>query len=242
MQLTIDERYNNLRMNAIARQGAPKTKSISRQPGFEEQLVAVADRKLAVSGNADEHALLIRRARRQHTEVHDAVIRGDLEAVRRHLTDENVDLATVNGLTPLHLAVFAFGQVQKSVRWDRLVRTGEKCVEEQIMNYLLEAGAPVDVLDDMKRLPAALVDGGRIPPMLAHAMVAKRERTERIAPGTPDSNDKPTTYNAFYDESDVDRIGHRGGPGNKSGRGGNPLGITKIKGQFRAPVNPDNEG
>lgn len=234
MRLTIKQRYDNLRMNAVARQGAPKTKSISRQAGFEDQLVAVADRKLAVSGNAAEHVLLIRRARRQHTNVHDAVIRGDLEGVRRHLTDENVDLATVNGLTPLHLAAFAFGQVQKSVRWDRIVRTGEKSIEEQILNYLLEAGAPVDVLDDMKRLPAALVDGGRIPPMLAHAMAAKRERTERIAPGTPESNDKPTTYNAFYDESDIDRMGHRGGPGNKTGKGGNRLGITKIKGEFCA--------
>lgn len=233
MQLTIKQRYDNLRMNTIARQGAPTQKRPSSQLRLEPVLVELADRKLALSGDIEQHSLLIRRARRQHTAVHEAVIRGDLDGVRKHLTGENVDLATVNGLTPLHLAVFAFGQVQRSVRWDRLVRTGEKCIEEQIVNYLVEAGAPVDALDDMKRLPAALVDGGRVPTMVAEAMVAKREQTERLAPGTADTNEKPTTYSAFYDEADGNRAGHRGGPGNKSGKGGNQFGITKIKGEYR---------
>jgi len=218
-QISLTERSNNIRINTIARQ-LSKPKRVSRQPGFERQLVLVADRKFALSGNAGEHQRLIRRARRQHTAVHDAVIRRDFEALGRHLTDENVDLATLNGLTPLHLAVFAYGQVQKTARWDRLVRTGEKCIEERILNYLLEAGAPVDAVDDMKRLPAACIDGKKLPPMLVHAMEALRKRTERIL------NDD-TTFNAFYCEEDREFGMIRGGPGNQTGRGGNPLGITK---------------
>jgi len=241
MQLSIKERYDNLRINDLASRMAPKPNAISHEASYETELVAVAERKLAATGNKTEHDLLIRRARRQHTLVHQAVIRGDLEGVRRHLTDENVDLATINGLTPLHLAAFACGQVQRTARWDRIVRAGEKSIEEQILNYLLEAGAPVDVVDDMKRLPAACVYGSRIPPMLAHVMDAKRERTARIAPATPETNDKPTVYNAFYDESDTDRVGKRGGPGNTTGRGGNCRGITKIKGEFRHPLADDGE-
>jgi len=227
MQLTMTERYNNLRMNDLAKRCRPKAKAIFREASFEKELVAVADRKLSISGDTAEHQRLVRRARRQHTPLHDAVICGDLDAVIRLVTDDNIDLATVSGLTPLHLAVFAYGLVQKTPRWDRLLRTGEKSVEEQIVNHLLEAGAPVEIGDDLKRLPAACVDGGRIPPMLASFMAARRERTERIAPDTPDTNGKPTVFNCFFDEGDMDRVGKRGGPGNRTGRGGNPLGISK---------------
>lgn len=189
-QLTTKQLYDNARMNALSKRRQP-----ARSPATE-QLTYDAEAMITARFNQDlTPEMTIRRARRQHTSLHQAVIRGDFNAVAQLITDDNIDLATVNGLTPLHLAVFGLSLYQKAHENMR----AKKSVQEQIVDLLLEAGAPVDVWDSMNRLPAAMIVGGTLPASLVHAMERVMERTTK--------EEKSKTYgaiHAFFDQRDVD--------------------------------------
>ncbi len=233
---TISDRYNQernrlltLRMHAeIRRHGAPKP--VSSALTHDNALIVVADRLLTIDGDAKRHALSVRRARRQHTPLHDAIIRGDLTAVVACTTEENVDLATVNGLTPLHLAVADLGMAQKRNEY----KAQCSLVQQQIVDFLISKGAPVGVWDSMARLPAACIDGGKLPKSLVDAMDRVRARTayKKEFVGVSEEKESRTEFNVFFTEDDHngDAISRRGQRGNKTGRGGNPQGITRIAG------------
>lgn len=166
------------------------------------------DQEVMKASKFFDPCLVLRRARRQHTPLHAAIIRSDLPAVIANLTEENIDLATVNGLTPLHLAVYALGIWQKAHEFMQ----AKKSVQEQIVEVLIEAGAPVDIWDSMNRLPAVCIDGGKLPLSLIHAMEQARERT----------TEGDGKLNVFFDKADAagETFGMRGNQNNKSGRGG----------------------
>lgn len=115
-------------------------------------------------------------------DLHRAVIAGDLAAVRRALTQETVNQATVTGLTPLHLAVFGFARVQDTRAWSQAVLAGTKTVQEQIVDLLIERGAKVDAWDHAKRLPAACCDGKHLPASLYEAMECLKQETSYLGP------------------------------------------------------------
>lgn len=240
-QATTADRYNNernrlltMRMHdEVKRCNAPKP--ISRDLTYDNDLVVLADRILTMDLDASKHVLALRRARRQHTQLHDAIIRGDLGAVQAYANEDNIDLATVNGLTPLHLAVAGLGMAQKRNEF----KAQCKLVEEQIVDFLIAKGAPVEVWDSMTRLPAACIDGGKLPKTLIDAMDKLRATTayKREFSGVGEEKERRTEFNAFFSEDDQygDAISRRGLSSNKTGKGGNPQGITRIAG---AKYNP----
>ena len=202
-------------------------KPVSRELIYDNDLVVLADRILSMDLDANKHVLALRRARRQHTPLHDAIIRGDLVAVQACVTEDNIDLATVNGLTPLHLAVAGLGMAQKRNEF----KAQSKLVEEKIVDFLIGQGAPVDVWDSMARLPAACIDGGKLPESLVGAMEMVRARTSyrKEFVGVGAENEDRTEFNIFFSENDFGKA-QRGQPGNTTGRGGNPQGITRVAG------------
>lgn len=105
-----------------------------------------------------------------HGPLHRAIIAADLEAVRAALSATSVNQKTVGGLTPLHLAVFGYGQVCEKAQGDRRFVAGSKLVQEQIVDLLLSAGADVAAWDMEKRLPAACCEGRKMPESLKLAM------------------------------------------------------------------------
>lgn len=220
----------------IKRRVAPKPAPVSGELTHDESLVILADRLLTKDGDLKKHQLAIRRARRQHTDLHQAIIRGDLAAVVSLTNEDNYDLATVNGLTPLHLAVAGLGLAQQRTKF----RAQSKLVEEQIVDFLIHAGAPVDVWDSMTRLPAACIDGGTLPKSLVQAMDMLRACTAYKPEynGVNLEKENRTEFNAFFapDDHGGDSVTGRGGPGNKTGRGGNPVGITRIAGKRFNPA------
>ena len=202
-------------------------KQVSRELIYDNDLVVLADRILSMDLDAKKHVLALRRARRQHTPLHDAIIRGDLAAVQASATDDNIDLATVNGLTPLHLAVAGLGMAQKRNEF----KAQSKLVEEQIVDFLIAKGAPVEIWDSMTRLPAACIDGGKLPKSLIDAMEKVRACTSyrREFVGVGEESQDRTEFNIFFSENDFGKA-QRGQPGNTTGRGGNPQGITRVAG------------
>lgn len=237
-QATTTDRYNSernrlltMRMHAeVKRCNAPNP--TSRDLTYDNDLVVLADRILTMDLDASKHVLALRRARRQHTPLHDAIIRGDLGAVQSCVTEDNIDLATVNGLTPLHLAVAGLGLAQKRNEF----KAQRKLVEEQIVDFLIAKGAPVEVWDSMTRLPAGCIDGGKLPKSLVDAMDKLRARTSyrKEFVGSGEENEDRTEFNIFFSENDFGKM-QRGQPGNRTGRGGNPQGITRVAG---AKCNP----
>lgn len=242
--LSYTDRYNQERSRKqvielhqeIKRRVAPKPAPVTGELTHDEALVILADRLLVKDGDFKKHQLAIRRARRQHTELHQAIIRGDLAAVVSLTNEDNYDLATVNGLTPLHLAVAGLGLAQQRTKF----RGQSKLIEEQIVDFLISVGAPVDVWDSMTRLPAACIDGGTLPKSLASAMETLRSCTSYKTEynGVNPEREDRTEFNAFFAPDDFggDPVTSRGGPGNKTGRGGNPVGITKIAGKRFNPA------
>lgn len=214
MQLmTNTERYNcerqlacNREINEVAQ--GKRTKGI-RSPATQH---LTFDQDVLKTAKYFDPCLVLRRARRQHTMLHDAIIRSDLPAVIANLTEDNIDLATVNGLTPIHLAVYALGIWQKT----HVFMPAKKSVQEEIVDVLIEAGAPVVIWDSMSRLPAACIDGGKLPQSLVHAMEQEKERT------TGGVCKDHGNLNVFFDGSDAagTSYGMRGNQNNKSGKGG----------------------
>lgn len=212
MQLmTNTERYNferhlasNREINEVAR--GTRAKGI-RSPATQH---LTFDQDVLKTAKYFDPCLVLRNARRQHTKLHDAIIRSDLPAVIANLTEDNIDLATVNGLTPLHLAVYALGIWQKSHEFMR----AKKSVQEQIVDVLIEAGAPVVIWDSMRRLPAACIEGGKLPQSLVLAMEQERERTTE--------GEGKIKMNVFFDKGDAagDSSSMRGNKNNKNGKGG----------------------
>lgn len=201
----------------IKRRVAPKPAPVTGELTHDEALVILADRLLNKDGDFKKHQLAIRRARRQHTKLHQAIIRGDLAAVVSLTNEDNYDLATVNGLTPLHLAVAGLGLAQQRNKF----RAVGKLVEEQIVDFLISVGAPVDVWDSMTRLPAACIDGGTLPKSLASAMETLRACTSyktEYSGVNPEREDR-TEFNAFYAPDDLggDATNYRGNKNNKTG-------------------------
>lgn len=194
------------------RQPAP----VSAELTHDEDLVSRADDLLNIDGDLKKHQLAIRRARRQHTSLHQAIIRGDLAAVVSLTNEDNYDLATVNGLTPLHLAVAGLGLAQQRTKF----HAQSKLVEEQIVDFLIQAGAPVDVWDSMTRLPAACIDGGTLPKSLVEAMETLRACTaykHDYNGVSPENEQKRREFNAFYSPDDGDSTKLRCNKNNKTG-------------------------
>lgn len=132
------------------------------------------------------------------SDLHRAIIASDLEAVRKAVDHETVNQVAMTGLTPLHLAVFAYGRVAETTAWQRAQVAGRKTVQEQIVDLLLEQGARVDVWDHAKRLPAACCEGKKMPPSLMKAMADTIEATSIPATGAGTGIIK----NAFLHSSD----------------------------------------
>lgn len=105
----------------------------------------------------------------QHSEIHKAVIAGNVGMVMIYLQLQDVNQPSVNGLTPLHMAVYGYAQAWKRAEAYGTLLTRE-LPEETIINHLLKAGADVTKLDDMGRLPVACLDGARMPAVLACLM------------------------------------------------------------------------
>lgn len=134
-----------------------------------------------------------------HGPLHQAIIVGDLKAVRAAITPKSVNEATIGGLTPLHLAVFGYSLAVDTAVGNAARVKGSKLDQELIVELLLEAGALIDVWDHEKRLPAACCDGRRMPESLKIAMVRRVEKTTRS--GEP--NERKLELNAFFSLQDV---------------------------------------
>lgn len=115
-----------------------------------------------------------------HGSLYSAILAGNLDQVREALTKESVNEATNDGLTPLHLAVFGYSLVADSTAGNTARAQGCKLDQELIVDLLLEAGAKIDVWDNMKRLPASCCDGKRMPDALRKAMEARRGDTSNV--------------------------------------------------------------
>jgi hypothetical protein len=142
-----------------------------------------------------------------------AIIAGDLEAVRANLMHDQVNQATITGLTPLHLACFGYAQVRDTPAWHRANMAGKKTPQETIVDLLLAHGAQVDVWDAQHRVPAACCDGKGLPPSLVEAMRKKMEETAFVLEWMKNTKDSPEAHvlNAFFAKCDIN-------PDSKQGR------------------------
>lgn len=145
--------------------------------------------------------------------LHRAIIAGDLAAVRANLTPELVNQATITGLTPLHLACFGYSQVRDTPTWHRANMAGKKTPQEQIVDLLLAHGARVDVWDAQRRVPAACCAGKGLPPSLVEAMRKRIEETAFVLEWMKNTKDSPEAHvlNAFFAKCDIN-------PDSKQGR------------------------
>lgn len=147
------------------------------------------------------------------TALHRAIIAADLAAVRSILTPDQVNHATITGLTPLHLACFGYAQVRDTPAWHRANMAGKKTPQETIVDLLLAHGAHVDVWDAQRRVPAACCDGKGLPPSLVDAMRKKMEETAFVLEWMKNTQDSPEAHvlNAFFAKCDIN-------PDSKQGR------------------------
>lgn len=109
------------------------------------------------------------KATQKHTNLHQAIIAGNTGMVMIYMQLLDVNQPSVNGLTPLHMAVYGYAQAWKRAEANGTLLT-RVLPEETILNHLLKAGADVTKLDDMGRLPVACLDGARMPAALASRM------------------------------------------------------------------------
>ena len=137
--------------------------------------------------------------------IHRAIIAGDLAAVRANLTPTTVNLATVSGLTPLHLACFGYAQVVDTPTWHRANLAGTKTRQEAIVDLLLEEGAQLDVWDQARRIPAACCEGKKQPASLVAAMAKMIQDTAHRVDWMKNSPESQmaTLLNAFFAKGDI---------------------------------------
>ncbi len=207
MKQRYDEERTRRQFNLSIREMIQKCKAAVEEPNRElhhnDTAIGWAKRCFEKAGDLQAFEAAEKAARRQHTPLHEAVIRSDLNAVRALLNEHKGDndflqMGTVSGLTALHLAVYAFGRIQIGPHWDQLVRTAEKSVQERIVDLLIERGARVDLIDDQGRLPAACLDGARSPRSLRERMEEVRLASRWFAA----QDDDAMEYSVFYSPTD----------------------------------------
>jgi hypothetical protein len=145
--------------------------------------------------------------------IHRAIIAGDIPAVRAALTPDTVNLATVSGLSPLHLACYGYAQVVDTPAWHRTNLAGNKTNQEAIVDLLLEQGARVDAWDHQRRVPAACCEGKRLPAGLIKAMRKRMDETAFVLPWMNNTAESSEAHvlNAFFAKCDIS-------PDSKQGR------------------------
>jgi hypothetical protein len=137
--------------------------------------------------------------------IHRAIIAGDLSAVRAVLTSETVNLPTVSGLSPLHLACYGYAQVVETPAWHRANMSGMQLKQEAIVDLLLAHGARVDAWDHQRRVPAACCEGKKLPTGLIKAMRKLMDETAFVLPWMNNTADSSEAHvlNAFFAKCDI---------------------------------------
>jgi hypothetical protein len=137
--------------------------------------------------------------------IHRAIIAGDLGAVRDALTPDTVNLATVSGLTPLHLACYGYAQVVDTPTWHQANISGKQLKQEAIMDLLLAHGARVDAWDHQRRVPAACCEGKKLPIKLVSAMRDLMKQTAFVLPWMNNTEESSEAHvlNAFFAKCDI---------------------------------------
>lgn len=147
--------------------------------------------------------------------IHRAIIAGDLGAVRAALTPDTVNLSTVSGLTPLHLACYGYAQVVDTPTWHRANMSGKQLKQEAIVDLLLAHGARVDTWDHQRRVPAACCEGKKLPTQLVAAMRQLMDESAFVLSWKGNTADSSEAHvlNAFFAKCDIT-------PDSKQGRKG----------------------